>query len=254
MKTRKRRPVLGGFGKAVEGAVSLNFGSSSGVNCDRSACGHHKRSTIPGASRQCYATSTQAQIDRRQLQAKLSRHSHTNPATLVNRALVEMQSKDSIPWLRISSFGSVPMPSVARQNRLFLTALRGLFRWTTDLGIPTHFPVEGFAKARFYRALVGDLVTVRESCASARRFVRASGAVSVVAGSPGTKLRERIAAARELARRRRKATGRKTVICPAIANTFASKHKPSRANPRAKCGNCTACAAVLVDVVYPFHK
>jgi hypothetical protein len=204
--------------------------------------------------RQCYATSTQAQIDRRQLQAKLSRHSHTDPARIVNQALAEMQSRESVPWLRISSFGSVPMPAVARENREFLTNLRRMFQWASNMGIPAHFPAEGFAKARFYRALVGDLATVRESCATDRRFIRAKGAVSVVAGRPGTKLRERIAAARELARRRREASGRKAIVCPAIANTFASKHKASRANGRAKCGNCTACAESHVDVVYPFHK
>jgi hypothetical protein len=74
-------------------------------------------------------------------------------------------------------------------------------------------------------------------------------------------LLQRVEACRSLAKARYEATGRNTIVCPAVVTSF--KHKLCRdpqEKPRmkaladkAKCGNCTACANGNIDIVYPAH-
>jgi hypothetical protein len=77
------------------------------------------------------------------------------------------RKRKQIPWVRISTNGSLPQPAAVRRNRLFKTAFRSLVQWCQQHGIPAHIPVETYRKARFYRALLGDLGVVRESAQTA---------------------------------------------------------------------------------------
>ena len=142
-----------------------------------------------------------------------------------------------------------------REDKLFRSQFRALLSWCAQHDIPVHIPVESSRKARFYRAWVGDLAVIRQSCQTKRQWREAKGAVSCVVGAKGTTYPERIEAAREAAAERRKATGRKAIVCPAILNTFVSKGKGNeyKKNPNAKCGACVACALSHVDIVYPIH-
>jgi hypothetical protein len=74
--------VLGEFGKGTKGSVSVNFGVSGGVHCDRS-CAHHPQSTAPRPTLACYAVRTERRPDRSQLAKKLERHEGLPPALIV---------------------------------------------------------------------------------------------------------------------------------------------------------------------------
>ena len=66
---------------------------------------------------------------------------------------------------------------------------------------------------------------------------------------PMTRL-ERVRESKRVAAERTARTGRKCIVCPAVAARYLNGNKP---NPAAKCGNCVACALAHVDVVYPLH-
>ena len=115
-------------------------------------------------------------------------------------------------------------------------------------------PTESFSKARFYRSLVGNLAVVRESIQGGlQRLKSASGAISFVAGIQSQTRVERVETARMAAKMRRDSTGRKTIVCPAILNSWAARRDKNKLNARAKCGACVACAMGNVDIVYPLH-
>jgi len=61
---------------------------------------------------------------------------------------------------------------------------------------------------------------------------------------------ERVSEAKRIAAARSARTGRKCIVCPAVAARYLHHNRPA---PLAKCGNCTACAHSHVDVVYPLH-
>ena len=241
--------IIGQFGKGIDGSISVNFGVSGGLNCDDRCV--HKGST-------CYAERIEIRPDRVQLRDKLKRHQRKRASQVCGQAIIEIQRLlnrgRSIPWVRFSTSGSLPQPSKVRQDKLFRTQFRTLVRVCVDNGIPVHIPVETHAKARFYRSLVGDLVTIRESAQTARRFIWAlDGALSFVVGSIGQPLLDRIREAREMAAKRTHLSGRKTIVCPAVTCGFRAKLGIRTPNPLAKCGSCTACADPEVDVVYPLH-
>ena len=248
--------ILGTFGKGVDGSVSINFSVSGGDNCD-TACVHHPQSTANNATFACYAARSEIRPDRAQLAAKLTRHERMPAALVCGKALLELQEllrrRKRIPWVRISTNGSLPQIDDVRGNKLFRSQFRALLSFCKDNAIPIHIPVETYAKARFYRSLLGDLATIRESVQRLGRFTSASGAVSVVAGAKSESRIERVEIARQVARERREATGRKCIVCPAVLNGFAARRDRSLLNINAKCGNCTACANSLVDIVYPLH-
>lgn len=248
------RPVLGHFGKAVPGSVSVSFGTSGGQFCDRS-CRYHPDSTHSTPDGGCYAVRTEKRPDRGGLRPKLVRHEQAGPEKVARLARLELEARlvsgEHVPWLRLSTSGSVPPPKMATDG--FIKALRELFDFTDSNNIPTHFPVESPAKARFYREHLSWRVVVRESCQSERRFLTAPGAVSVVAGTRSMSCTDRMVEARRIARRRRDKTGRKTIICPAVAVSRNYLNRGEEAVAKAKCGNCTACSMVDVDIVYPLH-
>jgi hypothetical protein len=235
------RAVLGSFGKGIPGSVTLNFATSGGANCDRE-CAYHPESTNEAAgSVRCYAASCENRHDRKELRAKLERHEATNAAEIISRASLEMALRGYFaPWFRFSAFGSVPA-AVPGNLRDFLARLAAA-------GTPVHFPVETAGKAEAYREAVGDLVAVRESVTSPARWIAAPGPVSAVAGSMSMKPRERVSAARAMAKARKAATGRRVVICPAVA----ARHLRTD-SVNAKCGNCTACSNRAIDILYPAH-
>ena len=255
---KKQPPVLGGFGKGIGGSISLNFSASATANCS-TRCRHHPESKAPNATNACYAVVLERRNDRRELLAKLARHELMNPALLCGRAIVEIQkilSKGKrIPWLRISTDGSLPMPGKVRP--LFVSQFRALLTLCRDNGIPVHIPIETHNKAEFYRSVIGDLVVIRESLQTDGTHTTTDGAVSFVAGDDirsGKAIRERrISAARTMAKERTESTGRKCIVCPAVVSGFRAKTARLPANPRAKCGSCTACSLAHIDIVYPMH-
>lgn len=267
----KTGSVLGGFGKAIENSVSLNFGVSGGDDCD-TKCRMHPDYVLPdhlkpiGLENKCYALTTEKRFDRKQLADKLVRHSKMNPAMICGRAIIEVQDvlrrEFDIPWFRFCTNGPLPKVTKARKNKLFLSQLRKLVELLVANNIPVHLPVETHAKAKFYRSIVGDLIEVRESLQDVKRFNTAKGSVSFVVGV-GT-LPERIEQARAAAKARTDSTGRKTIVCPAVVAGFQKKLKNRGLNivekedlkarySKQKCGACKACAQ-NVDVVYPSHS
>jgi hypothetical protein len=249
--------ILGSFGKAVAGSVSVNLGASAGKYCEIT-CLEHPDNPSPQANRACYAARTEKRPDRSQLAEKLRRHEGRPPALLIGAALVELRQlveRGQVPpWIRLSTNGSLPKPKQA--SPLFIAQLRAFLAYAKDQSIAIHFPVESRRKARFYRRHVGDLVVVRESLQGVKAVETAEGPVSLVAGAEiqtGKGIRKRrVEAARALARRRREATGRKCIVCPAVVVSFFYRSDPDR-RAKAKCGRCTACAEAHVDVIYPLH-
>ena len=246
------RPILGTFGKGIDGSVSINFCQSGGKYCDKD-CAYHPQSNVDSSLKgSCYAVRLEARGPRKNLRTKLVRHSRTKPENVARRALSELnQLHDAgiaIPWVRVSTAGSVPNPHQATPG--FIEALKELLEWCMDKEIPVHFPVETKAKAAFYRTKLAWRVVVRESCTNYQRFMDTGSAATIVAGDETMNRIERVIAAKKVAKDRMESTGRRTVVCPAVASRYLNNNIP---NDKAKCGNCTACALPNVDVVYPLH-
>mgnify|MGYP003633229960 FL=1 len=153
----------------------------------------------------------------------------------------KIEKLPSIPWIRFSTFGSVPN---RRLTGAEMEAFASLVR-SFPQGTPVHFPVETREKAERFRAIAVafdlDLV-VRESCQSDRRMREAAGPSSRIVFDGATK-RERLANAVTLAKSLEGAR-----VCPAIAATILRRPKP------VKCGQCTLCARPDVRMIlYPQH-
>lgn len=253
-KAIKSKPVLGSFGKGVDGSLALNFSVSGGRNCD------------PGCSElisgKCYSIVIERRADRTQLLNKLTRHQTMGAAQVCGAAIMEvtrlLENGISIPWFRFSTAGSLPQASNA--SKLFVVQLRTLVKLLVANKIPIHLPVESHEKAEFYReALEGLLVTVRESLQGQNDHLTTRGAVSFRAGQeiisgPNIRIR-RVERARTEAKRRFEATGRKTIVCPAVVSGWkrrSGKRGELKANG-IKCGSCKACEIAHIDVVYPHH-
>ena len=238
----KPLPVLGEFSKALPGSHSLNFARSGGKNCDP-RCSHFRTD--------CYAERCEIRPDRAELAAKLARHESTDPAELARRARYEIGWELSrgirAPWFRLFTNGSVP----SRPSRRFALELRQLLAYLHTNRIPVHFPIETLEKARTYRRVVQGLCVVRESCHTEARWLNAAGPVSISGGSAEMNRIERVNESKRLCRARTMATGRKCIVCPAVA----SRYIHGVPNDKAKCGTggCTACANPFIDVVYPKH-
>ena len=236
------KSVLGSFSKACAGAAALNFARSGGPNCER-GCPYHPESTASApASARCYAVRIEHRPDRQQLASKLDRHEAAGADAVILAAERELAAAAyRLPWLRISAFGSVPARVPA--------GLRPLLTRLVRAGTPVHLPIETAAKAsRYRRALDGVGIAVRESMTSRRRWRTAAVPASIVAGTMQQTPRERVDAAKAAAAERADRTGRRAIVCPAVA----AKHLRTGSD-RAKCGICTACADPSVDVVYPAH-
>jgi hypothetical protein len=250
--------ILGGFGKGVDGSVSINFGTSAGKNCSK-RCRHRSDYKGADATNACYAEAIEKRPDRTQLLAKLKRHDKMPAALVCGAALSELQALELRgivpPWVRFSTAGSLPMPGDVTNG--FRTQLRALVTWIVSHGIPIHLPVETQGKAEFYRTIVGDLVCVRESLQRLGSHTTAVGAISWVSGDDIVTGKaiflRRIERARAECKERTAATGRKAIVCPAIVASFRQR-LGADPNPLAKCGSCTACAVSTIDVCYPKHK
>lgn len=230
MRLRLQPTTLTVFGKGAPGSVGLSFARSASAHCSK-RCPHYGRG--------CYAERIEGRY--RALAEKLDRHHAQGFAATCRAALDELRAgarAGFVPiWFRLCVCGSVP----AHPTREDVRALRDLCGWLADRSIPIHFPTETRQKAtRYRRALRGLGVVVRESATSAQRFRDAGGPSSFVVDG--------LDEARAAARKRRKATGRRCIVCPAVA-----AKKLGGDTERAKCGNCTACAHVETDVVYPKH-
>ena len=233
------RTVLSSFGKAVGAARALSFCESGGANCSRS-CRHHPEYEGPEPGPRCYAVRMEARRGGN-IQRKLQRHEATPPDDLLAAAAADLDRHGwRLPWFRFSVSGSVParVPSGLRR---FVARL-------VKAGTPIHLPIEDARKATRYRkALAGLGVAVSESCQTRRRWLTASGPCSFVAGH-GLPMAERVEAAKQAARDRTAATGRRAGVCPAAAASV--NRRPSET---AKCGNCTLCGDPDFDSVFPAH-
>ena len=274
--------VLGSFSKGVPGSASINFGLSGGRNCETS-CRHHPEhaNAIANPSDGCYAAILEKRHDRKELLGKLGRHDRLPASAIVDRASHELEreilyGKAPRPWVRFSTSGSLPGRRKALADSRFSTKFRKLIEFlvVTSGADRIHLPLETARKARFYRELVGDIVTVRESLQTENMCPDTiashhipEGAVSFTAGElipagPGRRLKV-LAAADAAAAAWSKLTGRKTIVCPAVRVSFLSRLKAFQRGRTqaqieswragAKCGNCRACALGHVDVVYPAH-
>ena len=278
--TLKTETVLGTFSKGVKSARTINFGVSGGANC-ATECRHHPLNYVGADSRAglCYAKVVEGRDDRKQLADKLARHEALPASQIIGRAFVELSrvalNAGKLPqWLRFSTNGALPTPAAPAADRRIIPLLVETLQFAKKHTIPVHLPVETADKAAFYRAKLGELVTVRESIQTADMSPETiashaipAGPVSFTAGesvAPGKNKRGRIlAAAAAAAAAWSKLTGRKTIVCPAVRVSFLARTNEGKAGrspeqvddwrARNKCGNCPACAMAHIDVVYPCH-
>jgi hypothetical protein len=249
------KPALGEFSKGTPGSVSLNFGLSAGKYCDKE-CAYHPANKNSDQQGRCYAIRIEQRFDRAQLLAKLVRHEQTDPAELCRQAVVEIQklldNNQTIPWFRFSTGGSVPKPSQCTKR--FIKAFVALLDFLDSHNIPIHLPVETKKKHKFYRKFIGARAVVRRSTYDEADFVNAKHPVSFVAGHMDHTRGERVAESKRVAKRHTERTGRKTVVCPAVAASYLYWDRVNRVtNHKAKCGNCVACADPGKDIIYPLH-
>ena len=232
------KPSLGEFSKGVAGSVALNFSESGGANCS-AACQALKLGV-------CYAVHVERMKPSVQKSGERKREMGFAPlcrayCDLILRRLAKGRE---IPWLRISTFGSVPnRPLTSEEVLAFVDLMRSVPAET-----PVHFPVESKAKAERFRALAhahGLAYVVRESCQSDDSMIRSNdaGLPSSRIVYAGTTKKERLANATRLAKSLKNAR-----VCPAIASTINRRPNPI------KCGQCNFCSrADIATVLYPQH-
>jgi len=233
-----RKTVFTTAGKLVDDSIALSFSESAKQNCDD--CRLWKA---------CYAS----RLERiyKDLRLKLRRHFRNGGTWVVNRAIAQM-GDSPIRWARMSVDGSLPnrWRFNAREWSMFVKRLRVLVRAAMERGAKWHVPVESSGKARSYRvALEGLGVVVRRTSQSARfgAVLRQDDhrawvvAERIHKGHVSSAEKKRnVCEAYRLAKVAREA-GVSTVVCGAIAGDT-------------KCGQCTACAEPLVELIlYPFH-
>jgi hypothetical protein len=232
------KPTLGEFSKALPGSVALNFSESGGENCS-TTCQALKLGV-------CYAVHVEKMKPSVQKSGERKREFGFAALCRAYRAQIlrRVAKGEKIPWLRISTFGSVPnRPLTAEEVSAFVDLVRAVPAET-----PIHFPVESKAKAERFRALAhahGLRYVVRESCQSTESALRSNDA-----GLPSSRIvyagktkKERLANAARLAKSLKNAR-----VCPAIASTINRRPNPI------KCGQCNFCARPdVATVLYPQH-
>ncbi len=243
------RPVLGTFTKATDGARALSYAPSGGSNCS-TACPYHpeteSRFAVEHGAR-CYAARCERRPDRLSLAAKLEVHEALGADSVTAAAIRELDRRRAgfrLPWFRFSPFGSVPDQIPAR----FVDLCRELH----DAGTPIHLPIEDRERTERYADAL-PFVAVRWSIPAGDGVSWGTylGPASTVAGSMDVPPMDRLAEAKRVARERTEATGRRAIVCPAVASS--TYRKRGRNVHAVKCGECTACADASVDVVYPAH-
>jgi hypothetical protein len=229
------KPSLGSFSKAVPKAIALNFSESGGANCS-TKCEALKKGV-------CYAVHTERMKLSIQVSGQRKRELGFAALCAAYQAKIEklVSKGETIPWIRFSTFGSVPNRRLTgHEMEAFADMVRSF-----PADTPVHFPVETREKAERFRAIAVafelDLV-VRESCQSDKRMREASGPSSRIVFKGATK-RERLENATDLAR-----TLPDARVCPAIASTINRRPRPI------KCGQCTLCAQPgIKTILYPQH-
>jgi len=234
LKTRRGEPFtpLSTFSKAVSGGIALNFSPSGGSWCSLT-CGLH-----PTNGGICYAARLEAL--RGSLAKSLARKQVAHGDHLKWLARV-WNPADSVPWIRLSAFGTVPHdPNPNREDWILLASKLAKFSGRV------HFPVETVLKFQRYASLgfAPRLSLQSASIPSILGHTRLGRPVAVtVRGEKMGRESAKTANVREsqiLARNLRR-LGRSAVVCPAIAGN-------------AKCGKCRACADTRVStVIYPEH-
>ena len=252
--------VFNSFGKGVDKSISLNWDMSSGDNCSVT-CRHHRDSTAENATHACYSTTAESM--RPSVRDSLGRKGKMSPLEIIGLAYIQLgelftfldSRGEALEFFRMSSAGSVPpRDSIPEQERKRYETIFRLFCLTlVKRGVAIHFPVEDVEKWEYYHSIVGDIVTVRLSLQNVQSETSENRPCSFVVGedirsaNSKTVKRDRIALAKKRAHERYIATGRKTIVCPAIVSTFEKRES------KIQCGQCDACSRRGVDVVYPLH-
>lgn len=240
MKTWK--PTLGTFSKALSGAVSLNFAESGGVNCSPT-CEAMIKSV-------CYAVHTEKMKPSIQKSGERKRlHGFASLCASYREEITRKAAKAiAIPWIRFSTFGSVPDRELTTDEESAFVKLVRSF----PPDVPVHFPVETREKAERFRdiAKAYDLpLVVRESAQSDARANEC-----LAAGEPASRIvyegktkRDRLAKAQEIARAKPGAS-----VCPAIASTILKR--PVKIKCGSGKGGCTLCSqGNRTLILYPQH-
>lgn len=236
----KWKPTLGTFSKALPGAIALNFAESGGVNCSDECQAKDKF---------CYAE----QVEKMKPSVATSgeRKRLAGFAECCNAYAAEIRKRaakgHAFPWIRFSSFGSVPNRPLSPVEILAFIQLVRSF----PPGVPVHFPVETKEKAMRFRAIAnhyGLKLVVRESAQSENRALEclAEGSAASLIFSAGRNKRERLAGAIAYAKGK---PGAK--VCPAIASTIL--RRPVKIKCGSGKGGCTACSQDSGLVIYPQH-
>lgn len=252
--------IFNSFGKGVDKSISLNWDMSSGENCSVT-CRHHRNSIAKNPTNACYSTTAESM--RPSVRDSLERKGKMSPLEIIGLAYIQLgelftfldSRGEILEFFRMSSAGSVPpRDSIPEHERKRYETIFRLFCVTlVKRGVAIHFPVEDVAKWEYYNSIVGDIVTIRLSLQDVASETTENRPCSFVVGedirahnSKSVK-RDRIALAKRRAQERYSATGRKTIVCPAIVSTFEKRES------KIQCGQCDACSRRSVDVVYPLH-
>ena len=231
MITKQFGTLIGSYGKGIAGSATVNFTTSGGRHCDDSC---------PLKAKGCYAITTEAMKPSITINLERKQESISDylEALVTPKALAKL---NVAPWVRFAAFGSIPAP-----HELTLQDFRHLRTIGASLDhTKVHFPTETLAKADMLKVAgftprVSVATNVHQLASVLEAGHVASCAVRGDKLARGKNKRAHSAQAitfmREL-----KSQGINAKVCPAVAGN-------------AKCGDCTACADKLVQViVYPMH-
>lgn len=223
--------LLGTFGKAIAGAVSVNFSVSGGEHCDDSC--ELKNSG-------CYACVSQKV--KPSIYINLERKQNSKSEYLQQLASAKSIKKMvSATWVRFSTFGSIYAPSALSQadNENLRTIAKALDH------TKVHFPVETIEKGLHMNTL-GFKTRVSANTNVSRLTEILSHGLNASVVIQGDKMargkNKRLHSSKAFAYMRElNSQGISAKVCPAIAGN-------------AKCGQCTLCANESIKViVYPMH-
>jgi hypothetical protein len=235
------KPTLGTFSKALSGAVSLNFAESGGVNCSPTC-----EALIKNV---CYAVHTEKMKPSIQKSGERKRlHGFAPLCDAYREEITRKASKAIIPWIRFSTFGSVPDRELTTEEESAFVKLVRSF----PPDVPVHFPVETREKAERFRDIAKAYalpLVIRESAQSDQRAME-----SMSSGDPASRIvyegktkRDRLAKAQEIARANPGAS-----VCPAIASTILKR--PVKIKCGSGKGGCTLCSqGNRTLILYPQH-
>lgn len=235
------KPKLGTFSKALSGSVSLNYSESGSTNCS---------DTCPLKKSGCYAVNTE--LMKPSVRVSGERKRLAGMIECNNNYFAELvKIRDGfIPWVRFSTFGSVPKTPTKKELESLAYVLNEAKRVS---GGNVHFPIESLRKYKLYLSTVEKAgLVIRLSLnfstvAKITKAVRDGLKVStVVKRVQGESTKQRIKRSRKLAKRL-KNNGVRASVCPAIVATLTKAAS-------VKCGQCTLCSRGNCDVViYPQH-